>query len=62
MNRANSVRQERNTEMLATLILAGALASALLAGTAIVRLRDRPKVKEAVVDIPVETPRRPRRH
>lgn len=47
--------------MLANLILAGALAFALLAGTAIVRLRDRPKVKEAVVDIPVENPRRPRR-
>ncbi|MCK5745088.1 MAG: hypothetical protein KAH44_02695 [Oricola sp.] len=50
--------------MLAALILAGALASALLARTAIAidLPRDRPTVNEAVVVIPAETPRRPRRH
>lgn len=48
--------------MLAALILAGALASALLAGMAIDLLRDRPKVNEAVIAIPLETPGRPRRH
>jgi hypothetical protein len=48
--------------MLATLILAGALVSELLARTAIDLPRDRPTVNEAVVVIPAETPRRPRRH
>lgn len=48
--------------MLGILILAGFLASALLAGSVIEVLRDRPKVDEALVAIPVETPKRRHRH
>ena len=48
--------------MLGILILAGFLASALLAGSVIIVLRERPKVEEALVAIPVETPKRRRWH
>lgn len=46
--------------MLGILVLIGALASALLAGFAIEVLRVRLKVEEALVAIPVETPKRRR--
>ena len=42
--------------MLGTLILVGALASALLASRIVEAQRNRPAVEEALVAIPVETP------